>query len=331
MDVNARPIPIAIIVPPQAQLLDVSGLVDAFLEANCQSDGAGRYELLLISASSDRLVSAGGISIITDFSIFDEDREIDTLLIAGTRNFELAHESADLRAWLRRRVPSTRRYASVGTGAFFLGAAGLLDGMTATTHWDHTAELARTYPAARILPNRTYVEDGALYSSAGVTAGLDLALRLIEKDLGRDLARKVACRLVSFLNSSGRMSQFSADLLVKNSSEDHIDAVKRWIMDHLSLDLTLKVLAGRAGMSKRHFVRIFQRETGVTPSEFVEMARVKEAIRLIETSNLLLKDVASSCGFSNQSIMSRTFMRRNGAKPSHYLARPKRNSLSQAQ
>jgi transcriptional regulator GlxA family with amidase domain len=149
-----RPIPITIVIPPQAQLLDVSGLLDVFLEANRRCGSKRGYELSLVSTSPDKVARAAGMSLIADISIFDEDRDIDPLLVAGRPNFVPPHERTDLHAWLRRRVPLARRCASVGTGAFFLGAAGLLDAMNATTHWYCTAELAQRCPAARILPNR---------------------------------------------------------------------------------------------------------------------------------------------------------------------------------
>jgi transcriptional regulator GlxA family with amidase domain len=318
MNVKAQHTPVAIVVPPNAQLLDVSGPIDAFLEANRQSGGVAGYELCLISMNPNRIVRAGGASLLADASIFEEDRRIDTLLVAGTPDYALAYESADLRTWLQRRTQLTRRCGSVGTGAFFLGAAGLLDGMSATTHWQRTVELAARCPAAKILPNHLYVEDGALYTSAGVTAGIDLALKLIEGDHGRELARKVARNLVgSFKRPNGR-SQFSTHLTARSANEDRIQAVRLWILDHLSLDLTINALAGRAGMGIRHFIRVFQMETGTTPANFVEMARVDAAKCLLEESDMLLKHVASRCGFVNSDVMNRAFIRRIGTRPSLY-------------
>lgn len=318
LDVKPKSKQIAIVVPPNAQLLDVSGPMDAFLEANRQSGGASAYELCLIALSENKMVRAGGAFLMADASIFDEDRRIDTLLVAGTPDYATAYENTDLHAWLRRRAKMTRRCGSVGTGAFFLGAAGLLDGMNATTHWEHTAELAAFCPTAKILPDHIYVEDGTLYTSAGVTAGIDLALKLIEEDHGRELARKVARSLVvSFKRPAGR-SQFSAHLTAQNVNEDRIQAVQHWILDHLSLDLTLKALAGRAAMGVRHFTRVFQRETGITPGDFVEIARVDAARHMLEESNMLLQHVATRCGFANADVMRRAFLRRVGTRPSLY-------------
>lgn len=312
---------IAIVVPPNAQLLDVSGPIDAFMEANRQSGGIANYELSMVAMSANKVMRIGGASLVADDSIFDEDRQIDTLLVAGTSDYVLAYECADLQAWLRRRVQMVRRRGAVGTGAFFLGAAGLLDGMSATTHWQHTAELAERCPAARILSDHIYVEDGTLYTSAGATAGISLALKLIEDDHGRKLARRVARSLVvSFKRPNGH-SQFSTHCGTEDVNEDRIEAVQHWILDHLSLDLTLNIVAGRAAMGVRHFTRVFQRETGTTAGDFIETARVNAARQLIEESDMLLQNVASRCGFANADVMRQAFRRRIGVIPSSYRER----------
>ena len=255
---------VAIIVPPKAQSLDVSGPLDAFLEANRHSAGGPLYEVRLVATGAGRTIRVGGMSLVADGSIFDEAGSIDTMLVAGTPDYAIAHTSTDLHAWLRRRAPRTRRYGSVCTGAFFLGAAGLLDGMNATTHWQHAAELAERFPAAKVVPDQIYVQDGALYTSAGVTAGIDLALKLIEDDHGRDLALTVARRLVVFLKRPGGQSQFSAHLAAQIADEGKIRSLQHWILDHLSHDLSLESLAGRVAMSVRNFTRVFQGETGTT-------------------------------------------------------------------
>lgn len=309
---------IAIVVPPSAQLLDVSGPLDAFLEANRQSGGSANYKPFLIAINEDKIVQANGISLVADSSIFDDDRHIDTLLIVGTLDYAMAYKSTVLHTWLRRRAALARRCGSVGTGAFFLGEAGLLDGMTATTHWQHTAELAERYPAAKILPNHNYVKDGALHTSAGVWAGIALALELIEGDHGRELARKVAHRLIVSFKDIGRQPQFGARLAAQDLRSDHIKAVEDWIQNHLALDLTVKTMAGRAALGPRQFTRIFQAETGMTPADFVKRSRVEAAMRLIKASNMLLRDIASNCGFANQDVMRQIFRRKFGATPSFY-------------
>jgi transcriptional regulator GlxA family with amidase domain len=315
---------VAIIVPPKAQSLDVSGPLDAFLEANRHSFGGPLYEVRLVATGRGRTVKVGGMSLVADISIFDEAGSIDTMLVAGTPDYAIAYTSKDLHAWLRRRAPRARRYGSVCTSAFFLGAAGLLDGMNATTHWQHAAELAERFPAARVVPDQIYVQEGALYTSAGVTAGIDLALKLIEDDHGRDLALTVARRLVVFLKRPGGQSQFSAHLAAQIADEGKIRSLQHRVLDHLAHDLSLASLASRVAMSVRNFTRVFQGETGTTPGDFVEMARVDAARRLLEESETPLQLVASRCGLSGADTMRRAFLRRIGCGPSEYRYRFRR-------
>ncbi|MGY4432908.1 transcriptional regulator GlxA family with amidase domain [Bradyrhizobium sp. F1.13.1] len=324
MAAKTMPKSIAIVVPPKAQSLDVSGPLDAFLEANRHASGRVLYDVRLVATGASRTVKAAGMSLLADSSIFDDARSIDTVLVAGTPDYALAYSSSDLHAWLRRRAPKARRYGSVCTGAFFLGAAGLLDGMNATTHWQHAAELAERFPAAKVVPDQIYVQDGRLYTSAGVTAGIDLALKLIEDDHGRDLALTVARRLVVFLKRPGGQSQFSAHLAAQMADEGTIRSLQHWILDHLSLDLTLDALADRVAMSVRNFTRVFQSAAGTTPADFVEMARVDAARRLLEQSETPLQRVASRCGFTSSDTMRRAFLRRIGTGPSDYRERFRR-------
>jgi transcriptional regulator GlxA family with amidase domain len=319
-----QPKSIAIVVPESAQSLDVSGPLDAFLEANRQAPERCNYAIRLLSTGHDRTVKAGGMSLIADGSIFEDEAAIDTLLVAGTPDFAQAYTSTELHEWLRRKAPRTRRHGSICTGAFFLGAAGLLDGLSATTHWQHAAELAERFPAAKVVPDQIYVEDGALWTSAGVTAGIDLALKLIEDDHGRELALTVARRLVVFLKRPGGQSQFSAHLAAQIATEGRIQAVQHWILDHLPLDLTVNSLASRAGMSVRNFTRVFLQEAGITPADFVEMARVDSARRLLEDTDMPLQRVASNCGFTNPDTMRRAFLRRIATGPSEYRERFRR-------
>jgi len=313
--------PIAIIVPQDAQSLDISGPLDAFLEANRQAPGTCRYTVRLLSTGADRVVKAAGMSVVTDGSIFDDEQLIDTLLVAGTPNYAEAYTESALHVWLRRHAPRSRRHGSVCTGAFFLGRAGLLDGLNVTTHWQHAAELAARFPAAKVVPDQIFVQDGSLWTSAGVTAGIDLALKLIEDDHGRDVALTVAKRLVVFLKRPGGQSQFSAHLAAQVATEERIQAVQHWILDHLPLELTVRSLASRAAMSVRNFTRVFQQEAGMTPADFVEMARVDSARRLLEDTDKPLQRVASSCGFANPDTMRRAFLRRIGVGPSDYRER----------
>lgn len=313
--------PIAIIVPQNAQSLDISGPLDAFLEANRQAPGRCNYDVRLLSIGPDRVVKAGGMSLVAHSSIFEDEGPIDTLLVAGTPDYAQAYAESALPAWLRRQAPRCRRHGSVCTGAFFLGTARLLDGLNVTTHWQHAAELAERFPAAKVASDQIFVQDGSLWTSAGVTAGIDLALKLIEDDHGRDVALAVARRLVVFLKRPGGQSQFSAHLAAQVATEGRIQAVQHWILDHLPLDLTVKTLASRAAMSVRNFTRVFQEEAGMTPADFVEMARVDSARRLLEDTDKPLQRVASNCGFSNPDVMRRAFLRRIGTGPGEYRER----------
>ncbi|MBP0018679.1 MAG: GlxA family transcriptional regulator [Cyanobacteria bacterium SBLK] len=309
---------VAIAIPPNAQSLDISGPLDVFIEASRQSNAEVHYDVRLISINGSRFIKVGGMTIAADGSIVCPDFAIDTLLVAGTPDYRQAFKMQQFQAWLRRRIPEVRRYGAVCTGAFFLGAAGLLDDRQVTTHWQHAAELAKRCPKAEVLPDSIYVKDGNLYTSAGVTAGIDLALKLIEDDCGRDLAFKIARRLVVFLRRPGGQSQFSAHLAAQIATESRIQAIQHWILDNVAADLSLASLASRATMSVRNFSRIFQRETGGTPAEFVELARVDAARRLLEESDIPLQLVATRCGFSSADIMRRAFIRRIAIGPHDY-------------
>jgi transcriptional regulator GlxA family with amidase domain len=312
---------IAIAVPPNAQSLDVCGPLDVFVEATRQSGGTASYEVRLIAIEKQAAVRAGGISLVADHTIYDSDASYDTLLVAGSPDFSRADSYVDFQRWLRQRATDVPRYGSVCTGAFFLGAAGLLDGRNVTTHWQHAAELAARYPAAKVELDQIYVKDGPLYTSAGVTAGIDLALRLVEDDHGRELALTVARRLVVFLKRPGGQSQFSAHLAAQIADETRVQSVQNFILDNLAADLSIAALAKRAAMSARNLTRVFQGETGVTPTDYVEAARLDAARRLLEDSDIPLQRVASRCGFHTADTMRRAFLRRIGTGPHDYRAR----------
>jgi transcriptional regulator GlxA family with amidase domain len=321
MKADMQPKRIAIAVPPDAQSLDVFGPLDVFIEATRQSGGAAVYDTSLVAIERGGAVRTGGVSLVVEKSIYDSDAPYDTLLVAGSPDFSRAEFYADFQQWLRQRAAEVPRYGSVCTGAFFLGAAGLLDGRKVTTHWQHAAELAARYPAARVEPDQIYVKDGPLYTSAGVTAGIDLALRLVEDDHGRELALAVARRLVVFLKRPGGQSQFSAHLAAQIASETRIQSLQHWILENLDTNLSIAALAKRAAMSVRNLTRVFLSETGVTPTDYVEAARLDAARRLLEDTDVPLQRVASRCGFGNADTMRRTFLRRIGTGPHDYRAR----------
>jgi len=214
-----------------------------------------------------------------------------------------------------------RRMGSVCSGAMVLAHAGLLDGRSVTTHWNTTDRLARLFPGVQVEPDRIYVKDGNLYTSAGVTAGLDLALALVEEDFGRAVALRVARELVMFLKRPGGQSQFSAHLAAQTAERNAIREVQGWVVENLAGNLSVEALAAHAGMSARNFARIFKQECQVTPADFVEAARIDAARRLLEGSRHPLKRVAALAGFSDPNNLRRAFLRRVGVAPSDYRRR----------
>lgn len=228
--------------------------------------------------------------------------------------------------WIGREARHVRRLASICTGAFLLGSAGLLDDRRATTHWNSTARLASTFPRVILEPNTIFVKDGPIYTSAGVTASMDLALALVEEDFGRSLALRVAKELILFLRRPGGQSQFSVHLEAQIAEMGPIRDVTEWIIDNLADDLSVEALAAREGMSARNFARNFKRETKMTPGDYVEAARVEAARRILEESDTPLKRVASLCGFKDQSGLRRAFVRRINVSPLDYRHRFRPNS-----
>jgi transcriptional regulator GlxA family with amidase domain len=211
--------------------------------------------------------------------------------------------------------------ASVCTGAFILASAGLLNDRRATTHWRSANALSREYPAITIDPDAIFVRDGHIYTSAGVTAGMDLALALVEEDFGREVALMVARLLVLFLKRPGGQSQFSSQLAVQMLPSGPLKGLPEWILEHLAEDLSVERLAARVAMSPRNFARVFLKETGATPAKFVEIARIEKARRELEDSNVAVEAVACLCGFGNAERMRRTFQRHLRVVPQEYRRR----------
>jgi transcriptional regulator GlxA family with amidase domain len=217
-----------------------------------------------------------------------------------------------------RRV---RRIGSICTGAFLLASAGLLDGKRVTTHWKWARELAQRCARATVDPDPIYIRDGNTYTSAGITAGMDLALALVEEDLGSPLALKVAREMVLYLRRPGGQSQFSAAMALQASDRRHIEELRTWAFDHLDEDLTVEKLALKAGMSPRHFARVFAKEAGITPARFIERLRVEAARRRLEESRDKLEKIATDCGFGSLSSLRRSFLRVLHVPPADYRSR----------
>jgi transcriptional regulator GlxA family with amidase domain len=312
---------IAILAFPRFQLLDVTGPADVFAEACRQLGKPGAYRVQMIGTKKGMLTSSSGLRLAVDATVATHRGPIDTLLVAGSPDLEDMASDHRLQDWLRRRSRTARRYGSVCTGAFVLAAAGLLDGKRVATHWNSTARLAAEYPQARVEADAIHVKDGKLFTSAGVTAGMDLALAMVEEDHGRELALRVARELVMFLKRPGGQSQFSAHLAAQTSGRSAVRGVQDHVLANLTDDLSVPALASHAGMSDRSFARIFRGETGTTPADFVEKARIDAARRLAEESDLPAKRLAAAVGYANVDGFRRAFARRLGVSLADYRRR----------
>ena len=312
---------VAILAFPGVQLLDVAGPADVFSEAARQLGQPGAYQVQVIGTRKGPIASSSGLRLAVDATVADQRGRIDTLLVAGSPALEDMAIDARLHDWLHRKSRAARRYGSVCTGAFALAAAGLLDGKRVATHWNAAARLAAACPQACVEADAIYVQDGKLFTSAGVTAGMDLALAMVEDDHGRELALRVARELVMFLKRPGGQSQFSAHLAAQTAERSSVRKVQEHVLAHLKDDLSVPALAVRAGMSERSFARIFRSETGTTPAEFVEKARIESARRLAEDSDLPAKRLAAAVGYANVDAFRRAFGRRLGVSLVEYRRR----------
>ncbi|WP_431050882.1 GlxA family transcriptional regulator [Roseateles sp. L2-2] len=312
---------IAILAFPRFQLLDVAGPADVFAEASHQLGDPKAYQVSVISTDEGLLRSSSGLRMAVDATVATHRGRVDTLLVAGSPRRDDMAVDEDLRRWLQRHARTARRYGSVCTGAFALASAGLLDGKRVATHWNSADLLAADHPDACVEPDAIYVKDGRLFTSAGVTAGMDLALAMVEEDHGRELALRVARQLVMFLKRPGGQSQFSAHLAAQTAERSDVSAIQDHVLAHLRADLSVPALAKRAGMSERTFARVFRDETGTTPAEFVENARIDAARRMAEESDLPAKRLADAVGYANVDGFRRAFGRRLGLTLVEYRKR----------
>jgi transcriptional regulator GlxA family with amidase domain len=310
---------IVILAPPGVQSLDVVGPAEVFWEAARRLGDPSAYQVQVMGTTAGAVCGTGSLRFLADRTIYDPDEPIDTLLVGGDPAFDQIDPAVT--AWLRRRVPSIRRHGSVCTGVFFLAAAGLLDGKRVTTHWECAAKLEREYPKLIVDADQIFIHDGVLCTTAGVTAGMDLALALVEEDFGRELALIVARYMVMFLKRPGGQSQFSAHLAAQMSSKTSMQRAQEYALENLTADLSVEALALHAGMSTRNFARVFRREMNMTPAEFVEAARLDAARRMLVDTSTPLQRVAHICGFGNVDGMRRTFVRNIGIAPLDYRKR----------
>jgi transcriptional regulator GlxA family with amidase domain len=311
---------IEILAFPDVQLLDVAGPLQVFASANEQARVVGRpvpYELAVV-AERPRITASAGLGLAVH-ALPRPGAPLDTLVVAGGYGVERACTNAALVRWVAARATVARRVASVCSGAFLLATAGLLDGRRAVTHWQRCADFARRFPAVRLEPDPIFVHDGKLWTSAGITAGIDLALALVEADLGRKLALAVARQLVVFLKRPGGQAQFSATLALQHG-DARFERLHAWIADNLRGDLSVAALAAAASMSERSFVRHYHRATGTTPARAIERLRVEAARHGLE-QGLPVKRAAARSGFGSEETMRRSFLRLLGATPQAYRER----------
>jgi transcriptional regulator GlxA family with amidase domain len=300
------------------QSLDLIGPNEVFSVASRLVEGS--YSVQIV-APARSFSSWSGVRMEAHGTIAGCRGAIDTLMVVGGDGVSAAERDERLIAFLRRAAARSRRVTSVCTGAFLLARAGLLDGREATTHWSSCSELAERYPSVAVQSDPIFVRSGNVSTSAGVTAGIDLALALVEEDLGPKAARDVARWLVLFLRRPGGQSQFSAALAGQRAEREPLRELQAWIVDHLDEDLSVPALATRAYMSPRNFARAFKREVGMTPAAYVEALRVERARALLETAGENVEQVARRCGFGTVETMRRVFRRRLGVSPSDYRQR----------
>jgi transcriptional regulator GlxA family with amidase domain len=314
---------VVIVAFPGVQTLDVTGPAEV-LRAASKLHPPG-YEVTVVAPEEGPLKTST-VTMVPDLCISACSTPIDTLIVAGGTGTRQAEDDRALIAWIREAASRSRRVTSVCTGAFLLAKAGLLDGRSATTHWASCADLAERYPAVTVAPDPIFVRDGNVATSAGVTAGMDLALALVEEDLGRDVALAAARWLVLFLKRPGGQAQFSAQLASQTADRAPLRELQAWIPDHLDEDLSVPALARHAQMSERNFARAFRRETGMTPAAYVEAARVESARIALESGDLPVESVALQAGFGTVETLRRAFRRRVGVSPVDYRSRFRRQA-----
>lgn len=317
---------IALVAVPDAQVLDVAGPLEVFASASRELHRRGAaadraYAGELVAPRAGELETSSGVTLLAPRALHDLRGPLDTLIVAGGPGVDAACNDAALLRSLRRVAGRAERLASVCTGAFLLAEAGLLEGRRVTTHWAACERLAERHPELRVDPDPIFVRDGHVWTSAGVTAGMDLALAMVESDHGREVAVAVARRLVLFLKRPGGQSQYSVWLDAQGGARDPLADVRAWIVEHPAADLSVEALARRAGMSPRHFARVFARETATTPARFVERARVEAARRLLEEAGARVDGVAAACGFGSPETLRRAFLRQLRVPPAAYRNR----------
>jgi transcriptional regulator GlxA family with amidase domain len=301
---------LGLLIFPNFQILDAAGPIAAFEVAGRY--GGGTYAIEMLATEAGLVRSSSGVTMLA--TALDGRSRFDTLIVVGGNGIAEAARDQTILSFVRAASRRTRRIASVCSGAFVLAAAGLLDGRRATTHWLHSADFAQRFPKVRLEPDRIFVQEGPIWTSAGITAGIDLSLAMIAQDLGDEIAKRTAQQLVVYHRRPGGQSQFSA-LLDLDRPASRFAALIGWARERLREPLSVERLAGQAAMSPRHFARAFSAETGVTPAKAVERLRVEAARERIEAGPDPIDRIATDAGFGDPERMRRAFLRAFGQPP----------------
>jgi transcriptional regulator GlxA family with amidase domain len=318
---------VVLFLPLGIHAIELAGIRDALFEANQCAPPGHQYCVEMVALRKGPLNCASRVQVLVDGSMDDAPPVTDTFIVVGTYGIPTTQGEQAL-AWIRQTAAQARRYGAVCTGAFLLGEAGLIDGHRVTTHWQYAGELANRYPSAKVDQDRIFVRDGALFTSTGSSAAIDLALSLIEEDFGRERALWVARRLVVFLKRPGGQSQFSVHLSAGATAQSPIERVQQFIRDNPQKAFTLTEIARHAAMSPRNFSRVFRHETGISPAAYVERSRVEHARRLLEESKLPVQQALYKSGFGSPVAGRRAFRKRLGLTPSEYRERFRSSSPS---
>jgi transcriptional regulator GlxA family with amidase domain len=314
---RGKPEIVFLTIPP-IQVLDLIGPYEVFSRV-ARFGLAEGYKLTI--AGAGRTEAACGLSIGPSKQYGRVRGPIDTLLIVGGEGIETRRYDRKVLDWLKRKAARVRRLGSVCTGAFLLADAGLLEGRNAVTHWAYCQRLAKEFPQINVQPEPIFIKDGSVYTSAGVTAGIDLALALVEEDYGLAVAQRIAKDLVLYMRRHGNQAQFSSLLTMQSANRQPIRDLIAWMNAHIRESITIESLAEQVAMSPRHFVRVFAGETGQPPSRFLEVLRVEAAKRMLESSDVPLKEIAPSCGLGHPSTLRRIFAKRLQLSPEDYRKR----------
>jgi transcriptional regulator GlxA family with amidase domain len=313
---------IVLVAFPGLNTVDLAGPTEVFFGAGSIAEGAYRVEV--VARRADPISTGRGFAVVPQTTIAKCRGSIDTLIVVGGEGVRDAEKDERLVAWIGAAARRSRRVASVCSGSILLAAAGLLDGRRATSHWMACPHLVSRYPEVTVDPDRIFIRDGDVWTSAGGSAGIDLALAMVEEDLGPKAALDVARWLVVFLQRPGGQAQFSAQLAGQVAERRPLRELQAWMADNIHQDLRVEALAERASMSPRNFARAFRHETGLTPAAYVERLRLERAKQRLEAGAEAIDEVARGCGFGTPETMRRSFARRVGVAPSDYRSRFRR-------